>query len=176
LFTYEWYSHVQSVSRSNWSCPREPAIYSKCYVSTLRFAKESQGACLAIEDAVVLAGCLQSAQDIRVAFRRYEKCRHRRCLEIYLTSREVGRFAQFQNRAAVKALSAPIELQCAGAGAKDLESNKKVGGLLFFLHNLERSGSSVRHNPPAGFWTSRQNRFTHRSKPPGEARSPCWLP
>jgi 2-polyprenyl-6-methoxyphenol hydroxylase-like FAD-dependent oxidoreductase len=61
-----------------------------------------QGACLAIEDAVVLADCLQSAQDIRVAFRRYEKCRHRRCLEIYLTSREVGRFAQFQSRALVQ--------------------------------------------------------------------------
>src|SRR5215471_3434053 len=57
-----------------------------------------QGACLAIEDAVVLAACLRSAPEILVALRRYEKRRHRRCQEIFLTSREVGRFAQFQNR------------------------------------------------------------------------------
>lgn len=60
-----------------------------------------QGACLAIEDAVVLAACLRSAPEIPIALRQYEKHRHRRCLEIYLTSREVGRFAQFQNRALV---------------------------------------------------------------------------
>lgn len=57
-----------------------------------------QGACLAIEDAVVLAASLQSAPDITIALQRYEQRRHRRCLEIFLTSREVGRFAQFQNR------------------------------------------------------------------------------
>jgi len=61
-----------------------------------------QGACLAIEDAVVLAACLRSAPEILVALRRYEKRRHRRCQEIFLTSREVGRFAQFQNRTLVQ--------------------------------------------------------------------------
>jgi 2-polyprenyl-6-methoxyphenol hydroxylase-like FAD-dependent oxidoreductase len=60
-----------------------------------------QGACLAIEDAVVLADSLRSGLEIPIALRRYEKCRHFRCQEIFMTSREVGRFAQLQNRALV---------------------------------------------------------------------------
>jgi 2-polyprenyl-6-methoxyphenol hydroxylase-like FAD-dependent oxidoreductase len=57
-----------------------------------------QGACLAIEDAVVLAASLKSEHDIPNALRRYERARYRRCLEISLASREVGRLAQLQNR------------------------------------------------------------------------------
>ena len=57
-----------------------------------------QGACLAIEDAVVLAASLRSTPEISNALRQYEKSRRRRCLEVLITSREVGRFAQIQNR------------------------------------------------------------------------------
>ena len=60
-----------------------------------------QGACLAIEDAVVLASCLRSNQDLPSALRRYEPSRYPRCLEVLFMSREAGRFAQFQNRALV---------------------------------------------------------------------------
>jgi 2-polyprenyl-6-methoxyphenol hydroxylase-like FAD-dependent oxidoreductase len=60
-----------------------------------------QGACLAIEDAVVLAACLQASDNLRRALRRYEHSRYPRCLEILFMSREAGRFAQFQNRALV---------------------------------------------------------------------------
>jgi 2-polyprenyl-6-methoxyphenol hydroxylase-like FAD-dependent oxidoreductase len=60
-----------------------------------------QGACLAIEDAVVLAACLQAQQNLPRALRRYEISRYPRCLEILFMSREAGRFAQFQNRALV---------------------------------------------------------------------------
>jgi 2-polyprenyl-6-methoxyphenol hydroxylase-like FAD-dependent oxidoreductase len=60
-----------------------------------------QGACLAIEDAVVLAACLRSTQGISNALRQYEKSRRRRCLEVILASRGVGRLAQIQNRALV---------------------------------------------------------------------------
>jgi len=60
-----------------------------------------QGACLAIEDAVVLAACLQAHTDLPRALRRYELSRYPRCLEILFMSREAGRFAQFQNRALV---------------------------------------------------------------------------
>jgi len=60
-----------------------------------------QGACLAIEDAVVLAACLQSQTDLKRALRRYEHSRYPRCLEVLFMSREAGRFAQFQNRALV---------------------------------------------------------------------------
>jgi 2-polyprenyl-6-methoxyphenol hydroxylase-like FAD-dependent oxidoreductase len=60
-----------------------------------------QGACLAVEDAVVLAASLQSHADLPRALRRYEHARYPRCLEILFMSREAGRFAQFQNRALV---------------------------------------------------------------------------
>jgi 2-polyprenyl-6-methoxyphenol hydroxylase-like FAD-dependent oxidoreductase len=60
-----------------------------------------QGACLAIEDAVVLAACLQAQQNLPRALRRYEISRYPRCLEILFMSREAGRFAQFQNRTIV---------------------------------------------------------------------------
>ena len=61
-----------------------------------------QGACLAIEDAVVLAACLQAQQNLPRALRRYEISRYPRCLEILFMSREAGRFAQFQNRTLVR--------------------------------------------------------------------------
>jgi len=61
-----------------------------------------QGACLAIEDAVVLASCLQTHGNLTRALRRYELSRYPRCLEILFMSREAGRFAQFQNRALVR--------------------------------------------------------------------------
>jgi 2-polyprenyl-6-methoxyphenol hydroxylase-like FAD-dependent oxidoreductase len=60
-----------------------------------------QGACLAIEDAVVLASCLQTYTNLRRALRRYEISRYPRCLEVLFMSREAGRFAQFQNRVLV---------------------------------------------------------------------------
>jgi 2-polyprenyl-6-methoxyphenol hydroxylase-like FAD-dependent oxidoreductase len=60
-----------------------------------------QGACLAIEDAVVLAAYLQTHPNVPRALRRYEHSRYPRCLEILFMSREAGRFAQFQNRALV---------------------------------------------------------------------------
>ncbi len=61
-----------------------------------------QGSCLAIEDAVVLASCLQAHADLPRALRRYEHSRYPRCLEVLFTSREAGRFAQFQNRILVR--------------------------------------------------------------------------
>jgi 2-polyprenyl-6-methoxyphenol hydroxylase-like FAD-dependent oxidoreductase len=61
-----------------------------------------QGACLAIEDAVVLAACLHAQQNLPRALRLYEISRYPRCLEILFMSREAGRFAQFQNRTLVR--------------------------------------------------------------------------
>jgi len=69
-----------------------------------------QGACLAIEDAVVLASCLQSHSDLKRALRHYEHSRYPRCLEILFMSREAGRFAQFQNRALVQLRNHLIKL------------------------------------------------------------------
>ncbi len=61
-----------------------------------------QGACLAIEDAVVLAAALKWSPEISKGLAQYEKSRHRRCREIVFTSREAGRLAQIQNRTLVR--------------------------------------------------------------------------
>jgi len=61
-----------------------------------------QGACLAIEDAVVLASCLQRRSSLQRALRHYEISRYPRCLEVLFMSRQAGSLAQFQNRALVR--------------------------------------------------------------------------
>jgi 2-polyprenyl-6-methoxyphenol hydroxylase-like FAD-dependent oxidoreductase len=54
-----------------------------------------QGACQAIEDAVVLAGCVREASD--AALRLYEKRRKGRTATIVRRSRLVGRIGQLEN-------------------------------------------------------------------------------
>lgn len=59
-----------------------------------------QGACLAVEDAVVLARCLGGAVEtggIVPALRRYEGLRHRRAAGIVRRSRTLGRVGQLEN-------------------------------------------------------------------------------
>jgi 2-polyprenyl-6-methoxyphenol hydroxylase-like FAD-dependent oxidoreductase len=59
-----------------------------------------QGACLAIEDAVVLARCLDGAGGtggIVPALRRYERLRHGRVADIVRRSRVLGRLGQFES-------------------------------------------------------------------------------
>jgi 2-polyprenyl-6-methoxyphenol hydroxylase-like FAD-dependent oxidoreductase len=60
-----------------------------------------QGACQAIEDAVVLARCLEQVQhapdDVPSALRRYEGLRAERTAWIVRRSRAVGRIGQIEN-------------------------------------------------------------------------------
>ena len=48
----------------------------------------AQGGASALEDAAILARCLDDADDIDDAFRRYEATRHERTARLQLTSRE----------------------------------------------------------------------------------------
>lgn len=50
----------------------------------------SQGACMALEDAVVLAEFINATDDIETAFRNYEEARYLRTARIQLTSRQFG--------------------------------------------------------------------------------------
>lgn len=50
----------------------------------------SQGACMALEDAVVVAHCLDTTPDVVTALRQYEKMRVLRTARIQLTSRQFG--------------------------------------------------------------------------------------
>ena len=56
-----------------------------------------QGACQAIEDAVVLAKCLSEESSPTSALRRYEAHRARRVAAIVRRSRRLGRVAQLKN-------------------------------------------------------------------------------
>jgi 2-polyprenyl-6-methoxyphenol hydroxylase-like FAD-dependent oxidoreductase len=56
-----------------------------------------QGACSAVEDAVVLAECLAAGRDIESALGRYESKRRRRCERMVAKSRRLGRLAQARN-------------------------------------------------------------------------------
>jgi len=56
-----------------------------------------QGACQAIEDAVVLAKCVGEESDPASALRHYEAHRTRRVATIVQRSRRLGRVAQLKN-------------------------------------------------------------------------------
>src|SRR5437588_2256134 len=56
-----------------------------------------QGACQAIEDAVVLAACLATANDIKDALQEYDNRRVRRTARVVLQSRLAGDFCQLES-------------------------------------------------------------------------------
>jgi 2-polyprenyl-6-methoxyphenol hydroxylase-like FAD-dependent oxidoreductase len=74
-----------------------------------------QGACQAIEDAIVLAERLRGAADVPGALRAYEQRRLERTRRIVERSRALGRLAQLENRAlaalrdAVMPIAAPLQ-------------------------------------------------------------------
>lgn len=56
-----------------------------------------QGACMAIEDAAVLASCLSKYEDVTEAFMAFEKRRLKRTHNIVKTSWTLGKVAQWEN-------------------------------------------------------------------------------
>ena len=60
-----------------------------------------QGGCMAIEDALVLAKCIASQDDLEAALRRYETLRLRRTRHIQQRSLLMGKIGQWENRLVV---------------------------------------------------------------------------
>jgi 2-polyprenyl-6-methoxyphenol hydroxylase-like FAD-dependent oxidoreductase len=56
-----------------------------------------QGACMAIEDAVVLANCIEAMADPREAFKRFEEMRLERTARVVRDSWQIGKVAQIKN-------------------------------------------------------------------------------
>ncbi|WPP53210.1 FAD-dependent monooxygenase [Catalinimonas niigatensis] len=56
-----------------------------------------QGACMAIEDAIVLANQLAQLNDVEKALQRYEAMRMKRTQQIVRTSYQLGKVAQWEN-------------------------------------------------------------------------------
>jgi 2-polyprenyl-6-methoxyphenol hydroxylase-like FAD-dependent oxidoreductase len=71
-----------------WSCGRVTLLGDAAHPAAPTMG---QGACQAIEDAVVLAACLGETGDIQLALRRYESRRKGRTAMITLQSRRFGR-------------------------------------------------------------------------------------
>lgn len=69
-----------------------------------------QGACLAIEDAFVLAQCLRDGKGVSDSFRRYERLRFHHVRNTILRSRWIGHAGQWQGRAAVTVRNAVTRL------------------------------------------------------------------
>jgi 2-polyprenyl-6-methoxyphenol hydroxylase-like FAD-dependent oxidoreductase len=59
-----------------------------------------QGACQAIEDAVVLAACLEGTDDLPAALREYEATRRPRAISFVRRSHQVGKLGQWQGAVA----------------------------------------------------------------------------
>ena len=56
-----------------------------------------QGACMAIEDAVVLSNLISGASNIEKAFKDFEQKRIRRTTKIVNDSWQIGKVAQWEN-------------------------------------------------------------------------------
>jgi 2-polyprenyl-6-methoxyphenol hydroxylase-like FAD-dependent oxidoreductase len=61
-----------------------------------------QGACMALEDSVVLARCLRHSADLAAGLQQFESERHPRCSRIVRSSRMLGAIGQWHNPVAVR--------------------------------------------------------------------------
>jgi 2-polyprenyl-6-methoxyphenol hydroxylase-like FAD-dependent oxidoreductase len=80
-----------------WSAGRVTLLGDAAHPTTPNLG---QGACMAIEDAVVLARCLKETGDLAAALAAYEARRKPRTSAITLRSRRLGRIAQWEHPAA----------------------------------------------------------------------------
>jgi 2-polyprenyl-6-methoxyphenol hydroxylase-like FAD-dependent oxidoreductase len=81
-------------SLPRWSVGRSTLLGDSAHPMT---PDMGQGACQAIEDAVILGECLRDAADIPAALRHYETRRIPRTRRVVNESRQVGQIAQWSN-------------------------------------------------------------------------------
>lgn len=79
-----------------------------------------QGACMAIEDAAVLANCLESYASAEEAFVQFEEKRIPRTTRIVNTSWTLGRVAQWENPLLMKLRNMAVRLTPQGVAEKQL--------------------------------------------------------
>ena len=81
-----------------------------------------QGACQAIEDAVVLARCLAERCD-EVALRRYEDRRRRRANQVVISARRLGTIAQWDGKLLCRLRDAAVAAVPASAMRRSLAAS-----------------------------------------------------
>jgi len=101
----------------NAACDQQPArAWSKGPATLIGDASHAltpnlgQGACMAMEDALALANCLQRQQNVTAGFRLYEATRYPRVRNAIWRSRWLGEVGQWENRAVVSARNAVTKL------------------------------------------------------------------
>lgn len=85
-----------------------------------------QGACQAIEDAVVLANCMKKEADIAKAFQLFERKRIARVTKIVNTSWSLGKIAQLENSLLIKLRNFFFRLIPSSMNRKQLDFLYKV--------------------------------------------------
>lgn len=80
-----------------------------------------QGACQALEDAVVLADALAGADDVRAALAAYERARRPHTRRVQAQARNIGRTAQMRNPLAVAARNGGMKLVPVGLSLRALD-------------------------------------------------------
>lgn len=80
-----------------------------------------QGACLAIEDAVVLANCIESHEDPKLAFAEFERKRIPRTTQIVNTSYQLGKIGQWKNPFLIRVRNTMMKLAPERITDKQLE-------------------------------------------------------
>jgi 2-polyprenyl-6-methoxyphenol hydroxylase-like FAD-dependent oxidoreductase len=86
----------------------------------------AQGACQAIEDAVVLADCLKQTADVERAFREFEKRRLKRTHWIVNTSWRIGKIAQLEHPLLVGLRNTAFRMMPASANRRQLQRIEDV--------------------------------------------------
>lgn len=95
-----------------------------------------QGACMAIEDAVVLANCISANSNVPEAFRRYERLRIGRTTRIVNSSYALGKIGQWSNPLLVGLRNAAMRF------TPQRVSDKQLG----FLFNVQFADNAVQRS------------------------------
>lgn len=88
-----------------------------------------QGACITIEDAVVLANCMEDYAKLEESFRQFEKKRIGRTTRIVNNSWQLGKIAQLENPLIVKIRNAAIRATPARIAERQLQFLQEVSFL-----------------------------------------------
>ena len=85
-----------------------------------------QGACMAIEDAAILANAIAKYPTVEDAFIAFEKKRIQRTTSIVKNSWQLGRVAQLENRWLIKARNALLRLTPSSVAEKQIKSLQEI--------------------------------------------------
>jgi 2-polyprenyl-6-methoxyphenol hydroxylase-like FAD-dependent oxidoreductase len=100
-----------------WSSARVTLLGDAAHPTTPNLG---QGACQAIEDAVVLAQCLAGEPEVGAALRRYESARIPRTTRIVLLSRRFGQIGQLQSPLLCRLRDAVVRMTPASQAQKQI--------------------------------------------------------